>query len=265
MNELTISHLNFSYGNQKVLKELSIDIRKGKFYSILGPNGSGKTTILRHIQKLLLPQSGKVLLGQDEVRLLKVRDIAKKIATVPQETHIAVDFSVLDFVLAGRAPHLRRFENETPVDYKKANEAMLATNTWQYAHKSVRELSGGELQRVVVARAMVQEPELFLLDEPVSHLDLRHQILILDTVMSYCRRQESTVISVLHDINLAITYSDELIFMKKGRVYAKGKPEEIITEPILKEVYETECIILKNPIDGRPYVIPKINTRSEKE
>lgn len=265
MNELTVSLLNFSYGNQPVLKELSLSVEKGKFYSILGPNGSGKTTILRHIQKLLQPQSGKVLLGQEEVRLLNFRELAKKIAVVPQETMISVDFSVLDFVLSGRAPFLGRFENESPSDYKKAKEAMIATNTMQYSHKSVKALSGGELQRVVVARAMVQEPELLLLDEPVSHLDLRHQVLVLDQVSSYCRKNRNTVISVLHDINLAITYSDELVLMKKGEIYAVGKPEEVITEQNLREVYETECLIIQNPLDGKPYVIPKIDRRREEE
>lgn len=265
MNELTVSSLRFSYGKEEVLKDLSFYVKKGCFYSILGPNGSGKTTVLRHIQKLLLPQSGKVMLGPEEIRQMKVRDLARKIATVPQETHVSVDFPVLDFVLSGRAPYLKRFENESSLDYRKAEEAMIATNTWQYSHKSVQELSGGELQRVVVARAMVQEPELLLLDEPVSHLDLRHQVLILDQVNSYCRSHNSTVISVLHDINLAIAYSDELILMKKGEIFVKGVPEEIITEENLREVYETECLIIENPLNGKPYVIPKISRRREEE
>lgn len=257
MNALTISSLNFSYGQEKVLNSLSLEIEEGQFYTVLGPNGSGKTTLLRHIQKLILPEKASVFIGEEDVRKIKVRDLAKAVSVVPQETHLEVDFSVLDYVLTGRSPYLGRFEEESQEDYDRARKAMLFTNTWQFRNKSVRALSGGEFQRVIVSRAMVQETEILLLDEPVSHLDLKHQIMVLNQVRAYSRRKRTTVIAVLHDINLAASYSDVIILVRDGEIYAMGAAEEVLTETSLREVYGMECIILENPLTGKPYIIPK--------
>lgn len=256
MTAVSIRDLSFSYGDHTILNNIEMNLEKGLFYSILGPNGSGKTTLLKNLQKILKPDRKCIYLDGEDVRVFSTRELSRRIATVPQETHMDFDFTVLDLVLMGRAPYLKRFETESVHDLAMARTAMEITDTWKFRDKSIKNLSGGELQRAIVSRAMVQDTDILLLDEPVSHLDIHHQISILSTVAGFCRSKGITVLAVLHDINLATEFSDALILMQQGKVMTMGAPEEVITQISVKSLYDLDCLVIKNPLSGKPHVIP---------
>jgi iron complex transport system ATP-binding protein len=261
MAVISLKDLNFSYGDQHILKHLDLNLEKGLFYSILGPNGSGKTTLLKNIQKILRPARKCIYLNGEDVRLISTKEMSRKLAIVPQEAHVEFDFTVLDMVLMGRAPYLKRFETESSHDLSLAKNAMEITDTWKFKDKSVKMLSGGELQRVFVSRAMVQDTDILLLDEPVSHLDIHHQISILNTVAGFCRSKGITVLAVLHDINLASEFSDSLILMHQGEIMEVGSPDQVITELSVRTLYDLDCLVIKNPLSGKPHVIPTVIKR----
>jgi len=177
-------------------------------------------------------------------------------AVVPQSTEIEFDFSVQDIVLMGRTPHISRFCSESENDIKIAMNAMEITNTWELRSKSINELSGGEKQRVVVARAIAQETGIILLDEPISHLDIHHQIEIMNQLKQLNLNKNITIIAVLHDLNLAAAYGDHMILMDNHVVYKDGTPEEVLTEEIIKKVYGLEVYISKNPRTGKTFIMP---------
>ena len=256
MKVISVNNLDYAYDKTPVLRGIDISLEKGMFYSILGPNGSGKTTLLKNLQKLLKTHRKCVYINGDDITSISVKELSKRLAVVPQETYMDFDFSVLDMVLRGRSPYLKRFESEKSCDLQLAKEAMTITDTWKLKDKSVRNISGGELQRAVVSRAMVQDTEILLLDEPVSHLDIHHQISILNTVWGFSRSKDITVVAVLHDINLAVEFSDSVILLNHGEIKAIGSPEEVITEGMIRDLYKMECMIIKNPSSGKPHVIP---------
>ncbi len=256
MTAISVRNLKFSYGEQPVLKDINLSLEKGLFYSIIGPNGSGKTTLLKNLQKLVKPQNNSIYINGKDLKTVSLKELSRQLAVVPQETHMDFDFTVLDMVLMGRAPYLKRFETEGAYDIDLARTAMEITDTWKFKDKSIRNLSGGELQRAIVSRAMVQDTDILLLDEPVSHLDIHHQMSILKTVRGFCRTKGITVVAVLHDINLAVEFSDSLIFLNHGELVAMGTPEDVITEEIIKILYDMKCMIIKNPSSGKPHVIP---------
>ncbi|MBC2397710.1 ABC transporter ATP-binding protein [Clostridium tetanomorphum] len=251
---IVINNLHCSYGDKKILKNININFEKNKFHSIIGPNGSGKTTLLKNIQKILPIENNCIYIDGKDLNSFKNKDLAKKIASVPQNTNIDFDFSAMDIVLMGRTPYLKRFEKEKDTDLIIVKEAMEMTNTWYLKDKNINELSGGERQRVIIARALAQESEIILLDEPISNLDMHHQIDILDTI-KYLNR-DITVIAVLHDLNLAAEYSDSLILLKNGNVLCKGTPKDVLTESNIRDAYNINTHIIKNPITGAPHIIP---------
>lgn len=256
MAKIKVKDLSWNYGEETILRGLNLNIEKGKFYSILGPNGSGKTTLLKNILKLLAPKKQSIFIGDEDITNISTKEMAKKIASVPQDTNVSFDFSVLDIVLMGRTPYLKRFEVEGEKDLAIAKEAMELTDTWRFKDKLINTLSGGERQRVIVARAMVQKTEILLLDEPISHLDIHHQVELLDTVSSLSKDKGITVVAVLHDINMAAQFSDYLILLSDGEIVSAGTPEEVIIKEKIQEVYKMECCIIKNPITMKPHVIP---------
>ncbi|WP_350342816.1 ABC transporter ATP-binding protein [Proteinivorax tanatarense] len=256
MSEIAVNDLNWRYGQEIVLDGVSFKVEKGKFYSILGPNGSGKTTMLKNILKILEPDKESIYIDNKDITVMSSQDMATRVACVPQETKIDFDFTVLDIVMMGRAPYLKRFEVEGKKDFEIAKEAMIMTNTWKFKDKSVKTLSGGERQRVVVARAIVQQTDILLLDEPISHLDIHHQLELLDTISYLCKEKQLTVISVLHDINMAAQYSDFLILLNEGKIRDLGVAEKVITEEAIEKVYKAKCCIIKNPITNKPHIIP---------
>lgn len=253
--EINIKNLNFSYENKEVLKDINLNFKKGKIYTILGPNGTGKSTLLKIINRWLKVPKGKVFYDDMDINLLKTKDIARKVGVIPQENNWQFDFMVKEIVLMGRYIHLGRFENEKDKDIKIADEAMRNTNTYALKNRNINKISGGEKQRVIVARALAQETPVILLDEPVSQLDLYHQLEIINIIQSLVIKEKKTAICVLHDINLAIEFSDELIFMKEGRILNKGTPDRILNKDLIKETYGVDTLVIRNKLTNKPHVI----------
>jgi len=253
-------YLNWYYGNNHILRDIHLKFQKGEFITILGPNGSGKTTLLRNITTALKPGKGTVFLKGRDILSYSNRELARNMAVVPQNTHIDFEFSILDIVLMGRQVYLERFEDEGPEDMEVARRAMEYTNTWDLRDRPVTQLSGGEMQRVLIARALAQEADVLIMDEPVSHLDIYHQIEILNLIKMLQVKEKLTVISVLHDLNLASQYSDHIVLLKDGYVKSKGSPYEVITEKNIEDVYGVEVCMIKHPRTGLSYVIPVNDT-----
>jgi iron complex transport system ATP-binding protein len=186
------------------------------------------------------------------------KSLARRLALAPQTTVIDFDFSVREVVLMGRAPYLDRFATESEADLALARQAMELTDTWQLRERRINEISGGELQRVIVARALAQQTGIIALDEPVSHLDLRHQLTLLKQLREINRSRRVTVLTVLHDLNLAAAFGDRLILMNQGRVDSEGSPEEVLQPEIIRRVYGVEVDLIRAPGDGRPFVVPRM-------
>ncbi|EOD00741.1 ABC transporter ATP-binding protein [Caldisalinibacter kiritimatiensis] len=257
-NSVQIKELEFSYDRAiEVLDYIDFSIPKGSFVSVLGPNGSGKTTLLKNICNLLKPNKGNVLIDNKDVRTIKYKELAKKMAVVHQGNDIRFNFSVFDIVLMGRFPYLKKFQQEQKVDIEVAKKAMKNTSTWHLKEKNINEISGGEKQRVMIARALTQQPEILLLDEPISHLDIKHQISILNLCKKLNTEKSLTILTTLHDINLASRYSDYIVLLHEGKVKIVDTPEKVITKEIIKEVYGVDVELIKLSEDSRPYIIPK--------
>ena len=261
---INIKELCFRYGSETILDNISLYIKPGSFVSIIGPNGSGKSTLLKNISAILKPSEGMVYLGEQNIQQISAKEIARIMAVVPQETIMEYRFSSFDIVLMGRSPHLDRFQSESLEDYKIAKNAMELTDTWRLKDRFINELSGGERQRVIIARALTQEPKIILLDEPTAFLDIQHQMEILELLSKLNRENGLTVVAVLHDINLAARFSNELLLLQEGRIIAEGLPEEVITSEIIKQAYGIEIVIKKNPFTGTPYVIPITGSKGKK-
>lgn len=253
---VSLNNLNWSFGNTHILKNISANIGENKFTCIIGPNGSGKSTLLKNILKILEPEENSIFVYNKDILNYKYKDLSKKIASVPQNTMIDYDFSVIDIVLMGRSPHLRRFQVEGEEDFKIARKAMEMTDTWHLRERSINTLSGGERQRVIIARALAQQSDILVLDEPISNLDIQHQINLLNITKELSINENITIIAVLHDLNFAIQYSDYLILIHEGKIVDEGLPEEVITHDNIKRVYDIDIHIMNNPITGKPHIIP---------
>ncbi|MEJ5327108.1 MAG: ABC transporter ATP-binding protein [Candidatus Bathyarchaeia archaeon] len=253
---LNVDGIECRYGSVKVLENVSFTVKEGDFVGILGPNGSGKTTLLKSISRTLKPYRGTILLNEADIYSLKSVDVARQLAVVPQDSSIGFNFAALDIVLMGRNPHMSRFQMESSKDMAIAKKAMLLTNTWQFAERPVNELSGGERQRVIIARALAQEPKILLLDEPLTHLDIINQLEIMDLVKSLCDNEKLIVLAVFHDLNLAARYCTSAIMLKKGKIFAAGSLEEVLTSENIKSVFDVDAIVKKHLVTNSLFVIP---------
>ena len=250
---LNIQNLNCGYPKFQ-LSDINIDILKGSFAGIIGPNGSGKTTLFRAITGTLGLKSGKILLSDKNLRSFSLRERAQNIAIVSQFID-AVDLSVEDYVLMGRVPYHSRFNLfETEEDFEIARKYMEMTDTWRFKDQLMSELSGGEQQLAGIARALTQQPQLLLLDEPTSHLDITHQVHILNVLQQLNQDMGLSVLMVIHDLNLASEYCDQLILVNKGKIHTQGTPEEVLTFQNIEDVYQTVVVTQNNPLSGKPAV-----------
>ena len=253
MKSVEIIDIDVSYGAKKILEEISFHADRGEVLGIIGPNGSGKTTLLKAMSRIIAPDSGEVRLDDQSLVSFDFRELAQQIAVVPQDISIGFDYTVREIVMMGRHPYIGRLASETARDLEICDRAMHLANVAHFAGSSVREISGGERQRVLIARALAQEPKILLLDEATSNLDISHQIEILNLIRGLTK---ITVISVFHDLNLAAYYCDRLIMLKDRRVYAAGPPGAVLTRETLNAVYGIDALVKPHPLTGKPYILP---------
>jgi iron complex transport system ATP-binding protein len=253
--ELSFRAVDLGYGSKTVLKYVSLELKSGQVFAVVGPNGVGKTTLLRAAGGVLNPLRGRVLLDGVPVHQIPPPERAKSIAFVPQALNLPSAFTVLEVVLMGRTAYLPWLGREGKRDRAIAADAMERTQTLDLADRRLAELSGGERQRVLIARALAQTPSVLLLDEPTAHLDLRHQERVLDLVRSLARENELTDLISLHDLNLVGRFSDRVALLSNGRIRREGMPGEVLTPHELREVYGIEIHVTSHPIHGTPLVL----------
>ncbi len=250
--KLKVKGVHFSYDSINVLNDVFIEGGDGEVVSLVGPNGSGKTTLLKCINKILKPKKGTILLDGRNLSSIGLKEMARLLGYVPQSATHAFPSTVFDTVLLGRRPHVDWSVGAR--DKEVVSQVLVSTGLQGMALRYFGELSGGEKQKVLIARALAQEPEILLLDELTSNLDLRHQLEILDLIKTMVREKRISAIMALHDLNLASRFSDKVIFLREGRIYAAGEPYSVLTPENIKAVYGVETVI--NNDSGRSYIIP---------
>jgi iron complex transport system ATP-binding protein len=244
------------YGNELVLKNVDFSINRGQFLALLGPNGSGKTTLLKALLGALVPLRGEILVAGKAVLAYSLRERAKKIAYVSQQPHLDFPLTVWELVSLGRYPHEKRFKHEAEND-RGIRDALSVTGSFSFTGRKLGTLSGGEKQKVFIARALAQSSYLLLLDEPTVHLDLRFQLEILKSLKRICRQQNLTVVAVLHDLNLASLFADVALLLKGGEVHAFGTPQEVMTQRIIRDVFAVDILVMKDPDNHASYFLPR--------
>jgi iron complex transport system ATP-binding protein len=252
---LTVENLYAGYGDKLVLHDVTLALAAGEFLGLLGPNGCGKTTLLRALRGTLKPRQGRVQLGDRDVQAIDKRSLARTMAYLPQELVLELDFSVGELALMGRSPHLSRFVRESDEDRRAAEQAMQLADVLHLADRAVTALSGGERQRALIAMCLAQQPRILLLDEPTNHLDLAHQLSILDLIARLNRDQGLAVVAVFHDLNLAAEYCGRLVLLDSGRVAQSGTPAEVVTEEAIRRVYGVQVAVERNAVSQRPHVV----------
>ena len=240
---LKIHDLCFSYKERPVLQQIDLNIRKGERIGILGPNGCGKTTLLKLLNRNLHPDSGKVMMNDIDLEEVSKREIARHIAVVPQSNEIRFAFSVRDIVMMGRMPFMGQFQGESSEDVRIVDEAMKKTNVTEFADRLINTMSGGERQRVIIARAIAQKPEIILLDEPNLHLDICYQFEVLDLVKKLSDEEDLTVVIVSHDLPMVVRYCDRIVLIHDHKVFAIGTPEEVLTRENMRIVFNINAVL----------------------
>jgi len=254
--ELKINEICFSYDSREILKGISFEVSASVFLGIIGPNGAGKTTLLRCINNALKPTKGVIYFDGKEVRQFSRKEIAKNIGVVPQRDDINFPFSVYEIVMMGRFPHLGFLDKENPKDYEMTEKALEEVGIKHLSQCRIDEISGGEFQKVIIARALAQEPKVLLLDEPTLHLDINHQLEILEFIKNLVLKNDLVVIMVTHDLWLASRYCDSLLLIKEGKIHSCGKVNEVLTKDNIKDVYQIEVDIIQHPLIKNPIIIP---------
>lgn len=251
---LELEHVTAGYGGANALRDVSLRVRAGEVVGLVGPNGSGKTTLVRVASRALRPSIGTVRVAGSDPYGVTARAAARLVAVVPQDVQPAFAFSVLEMVLMGRTPYLSPWGGGRPVDWEKAREAMTHTQIHHLADRPVGELSGGERRRVILAQALAQDAPVLLLDEPTTHLDLRHVLDLLELVGDLAHRGGRAVLAILHDLNLAAATCDRLVVLHGGAVVAEGSAASVVTPGLLRQVWEVEADVASDPATGRPSV-----------
>jgi iron complex transport system ATP-binding protein len=265
MSSLSINNLTLGYGNYIVLKDINIKIPKDKITILIGSNGCGKSTLLKTMARLLKPISGKVMLEDMNVFDKSSKDIAKELAILTQTPSAPEDLTVFNLVKQGRYPYQKWFSQWSKEDEEIVDYALEKTGLMDIKHKKISDLSGGQKQRVWIAMTLAQQTDIILLDEPTNHLDIKYKIEVLDLLKNLNMQEQRTIVMVLHDINLAARYADHIIAIKDGEVYAEGTPEEIVTENLIKDVFDINSMIVECPLFKRPMCITYQNLDMTKE
>lgn len=251
---IELHNIHFTYpGGPNVLKGVSFDVRPHEILGVLGPNGSGKTTLLKLMSGLLKPDSGSNMFLDKSISEMSYRDIARKISFVPQTDGIELNFSVWDIVMMGRQPYQRLFGFDSQKDREIAEAALQATETEHLKERPIQELSGGERRRVLIARALVQDTATMLLDEPTAHLDIHYQLEICELLFKLRDKKQRSIVMTLHDINLASLYCDRILLLSDGKIHSLGKPNDVISEDSIANVFRTAVSVEQDTQSGRPY------------
>ena len=253
---LRAENVSFGYKDGFSLHDATVAISPGTLTGLLGPNGCGKTTLLKLLCGVLRPQVGRVVLGDRGVESMTRRELARHVAVVPQETHPAFEYSVMEMVLMGRHPHLGPFQLEGPADFQIAHTALEATGTAHLAARNYMTLSGGEKQRVIIASALAQATELLLLDEPTASLDLGYQLEVAALLARLNRDRKVTMVLATHDLNLAASLCDRLVVMRDGRVLAQGATRDVLTGEMVRQLYDVDADVAFHPRSGHLTVVP---------
>ncbi len=250
-------NITFSYQQRQVLQDVSLVISPGEFVGVIGPNGAGKSTFLKLLINILHPDHGDIRLKNRLIEQYSRSTLAKTLGYVSQSFQTAFNFTAYEVVLMGRHPYLAPFASETSVDREIIRQTMSETEVWELRDRYFSELSGGEQQRVVLASALSQEPEVLLLDEPTTALDIKHQTRFYAILKHLQKEKELTLITVTHDINLAARYCQRLVVMKSGKIVADDVPEKIVTPALIETVYDVPVEVIRHPVDGRPVLMLK--------
>jgi iron complex transport system ATP-binding protein len=252
---LATEGIHAGYGSIGVLQNVTMSVASGEFLGLIGPNGCGKTTLLRAISGILLPSQGQVWIQGRELPSIGRRELAQIMACLMQDPALDLAFTVREVTLMGRSPYLARLGRETKKDFEAAQRAMDLADVSQLADRPLNQISGGERQRALIAMCLAQEPEILLLDEPTSHLDLGHQLSLLNLIRDLNRRDGMTVVGVFHDLNLAAEYCDRLLLLDRGRVASLGKSEEVLTVEMIQAVFGATVFIERNRHSGKPHIL----------
>jgi iron complex transport system ATP-binding protein len=250
---IELKNLSFAYDKRLILKDISLTMGEG-LTCVLAPNGEGKTTLLRCIAGYLAPDAGQVLIAGRDVRRLRAKELSRLMAIVPQQAAFDFGFTVEEFVMMGRHPHLGRFSQPSESDWTLVRQALRDTGLEDLAKRLVTQTSGGEGQRMMIARTLVQQARIMLLDEPVSSLDVRHQLDIMELIRTLVRRDGLTAVCVLHDFNLAARYADNIVILKEGRVFSRGNVAETLTRETIRNVYGVQVDIYN--LNAQPVIVP---------
>lgn len=252
MNSIETEKLDIAYDDHLIVEALNIKIPQGKITSIIGPNGCGKSTVLKAVGRILKPRNGMVYLNGDDIRGLSTREVATRMAILPQTPSAPNGLTVNELVAYGRFPHQRGFGKLTPEDKKIIQWALSATKLTELQNREVDTLSGGQRQRVWIAMALAQQTDLILLDEPTTYLDMAHQLEVLELLYELNRKQGCTIAMVLHDLNLAARFSDYMIAIREGTIIRHGNPDQVMTREVLKAAFCIDAEIVHEPRTGRP-------------
>ena len=248
--KLEAQQVKVSYGESQILKEVTLSAKKREFVGVIGPNGSGKSTLLKCMYRVLKPEGGCIFFDEIDVQKMPYKDSAKKVAVVAQHNHYNFDFTVMEIVMMGRSPHKKMLERDNQEDIYIVEDALKKVGMDTYLQRNFSTLSGGEQQRVILARALAQQTSCLILDEPTNHLDITHQL----QLMKIIKGLDITVISAIHDLNIAAMFCDKIYVLKEGRVHAYGTPKEVLTKELIREVYEVESEIVQDQ-NGRYHIL----------
>ncbi len=251
---ILVRDLYFNYNGSEIIRGLNLEVEAGAFHGILGPNGSGKTTLVKLLSGVLQPTSGSIEIFGEPIEGYKPRKLARAVAVVPQGGQVSFPFSALEVVLMGRYPHLGGLSIEGRNDMNMAREAMEMTGTWGLRRRAMNQLSGGEAQRVIVARALAQQPRILILDEPTVFLDIKYQIELMELLDKLHKEKSLTILAVTHDLNLAARYSRKVSLMCEGVIRAEGRPEEVLTAQNILDVYGARVEVFN--VNDHPGVLP---------
>jgi len=254
---LSAHDLSLAYGDRMVVQDLDVQVPPGRITAIIGGNGCGKSTLLRALVRLMRPRAGHVVLDGRALHERPTKEVARIVGLLPQSPIAPEGIAVADLVGRGRHPHQGAFARWSAHDDEAVAEALDATGIAHLSDRSVDELSGGQRQRVWIAMALAQQTDILLLDEPTTFLDVAHQIDVLDLLTDLNRQRGTTIVMVLHDMNLAARYADHVFALRDGAIVAAGAPAEVITPPVIRDVFELDCVVIEDPLSGAPVILPR--------